>query len=1403
MKKILRFAVPVFVFAMIFGVSASFAITGNFVASQTTASVSSSAIPAIIFADGADEVKAERTLSVGAVPADGETVTIGSCVVDFDSALSDELNCVDNLATVDTASHADALGVASALQNLFNVSDASHGTLSVSGSGTDAIFTTANTEASTTEIFFADGTSGDIVSGISVLGIVPAVASATITIPGGLTADATDHSITIDGVNTDLGTSALTANEIATAISANPFTGKDYAVTNPAGADLTFTKSTAGFSGNGQLTIDDENYGAVAQTVTFTPSSVTAGETYRATVNGTIENYLASSGSVDAVVSALAPLMDANPAVACSEDDTQIICTAESAGTGFTYDATVVDVTAPEIPTIDQSAQSVKTATVHITGTAEADSIVEISGGASVASTTATGGNYDIEVTLTPNALNNLSVTATDTAVPSNTSGSAVVAITADNISPVVVLSSSAPSGTNTVIPVTASFSEAVSGFSLGDISVGNGTASNLVSVNGAVYTFDVTPSADGPVTVDVASASAQDVAGNGNTSAVQLGRIYDHTPPTVVSLSFTPNSGHRKIGDTVTLNITADAPGYTEGAITINGIAVTDFASAGGNNYTALYTVVSGDTDRPIHTVPASVILTDATGNSNVAHTTIVANSLSVDAHAPILLSAQTTSTTTIDLSFSEVLNGATVNSTGTDFTVAGFTISHAAKIATSSVIVRLTVSTPFATNAVPNVSYVGSVKDSAGNMAPNAGPITPTDGVLPILSSVAVASNNASSTLAKVGDTVTTSFTASESVGTPTATISGHTATISGGPTNWSASYAMVSGDAEGAVSFTVNFTDLSGNVGAPVNSVTNGSSVTFDKTPPVITVAPYILTPINTDLTVNAVTNEGALNFASNIFTANGSFDFVATDLAGNVTTQTVTITNIDKTAPVISLTGASPITIEVHSTYADLGATALDNYDGVVTSSIVAVNLVNQDVVGDYTVTYNVVDTATNHAVQVSRTVRVVDTTAPIITLNGNGTINLAINNPFIDPGATTTDNYDSSDAVVVARDFVNTSVAGVYHVTYDATDVANNHAIQRARTVAIFSATLPLATTTNLDGSLSGVVPSETLASTTANGVSVAFSIPAGVTITATSTWDGTLSLPTATTTFTAPAGVSGFTTSVLSAVEIGASNTPLAFDKGVRIVFAGQAGKLVGWSQGGAFTATSAICSADTQSVGDALANGGDCKIDSGLDLVVWTKHFTTFVTYSRTAIPVPVVVSGGGSNGPPGGLIAFPSSGNPFAPAPVATVSVVSAPQISAPSVAPQGQVLGASTYNFTQMLTVGSRGDDVSALQNFLAKEGFYKRTATGYFGPITAMAVEAYQTKQGISSTGVVGALTRAQLNKGAIATAPAKSVPKNESSQTQTASVIASIQDQIKNLTAQVAELQAKLKKALGQ
>ena len=106
--------------------------------------------------------------------------------------------------------------------------------------------------------------------------------------------------------------------------------------------------------------------------------------------------------------------------------------------------------------------------------------------------------------------------------------------------SPVVVIRFVSPAGApvrpDSEIALEATFSGPVSGFSLADISVANGVAANL-SGNGAVYTFNVTPSAIGEVMVNIAAGVADDAEGNGNIAArLPLGIPYDDDGDTRIS---------------------------------------------------------------------------------------------------------------------------------------------------------------------------------------------------------------------------------------------------------------------------------------------------------------------------------------------------------------------------------------------------------------------------------------------------------------------------------------------------------------------------------------------------------------------------------------------------------------------------------------------------------------------------------------------------------------------------------------------------------------------------------------------------------------------------------------------------------------------------------------------------
>lgn len=93
-------------------------------------------------------------------------------------------------------------------------------------------------------------------------------------------------------------------------------------------------------------------------------------------------------------------------------------------------------------------------------------------------------------------------------------------------------------------------------------------------------------------------------------------------------------------------------------------------------------------------------------------------------------------------------------------------------------------------------------------------------------------------------------------------------------------------------------------------------------------------------------------------------------------------------------------------------------------------------------------------------------------------------------------------------------------------------------------------------------------------------------------------------------------------------------------------------------------------------------------------------------------------------------------------------------------------GSAQAVAGYTFSNYLTIGSTGADVSALQTFLIAGGFdipaisSGAAAKGYFGQQTKMAVIKYQASVTLPNTGFVGPLTVAKLNgtAGVVAVAP---------------------------------------------
>ena len=102
--------------------------------------------------------------------------------------------------------------------------------------------------------------------------------------------------------------------------------------------------------------------------------------------------------------------------------------------------------------------------------------------------------------------------------------------------------------------------------------------------------------------------------------------------------------------------------------------------------------------------------------------------------------------------------------------------------------------------------------------------------DGVAPTLTSVTIANDFNGSAVVIEGDVVTLTFASDEALMQPTVMLGGVAAEVNGNMRAWTASRAMVSSDVSGEIPFTISFSDPSGEVGADVSAITEGSPATY---------------------------------------------------------------------------------------------------------------------------------------------------------------------------------------------------------------------------------------------------------------------------------------------------------------------------------------------------------------------------------------------------------------------------------------------------------------------------------------------------------------------------------------------------------------------------------------------
>jgi predicted outer membrane repeat protein len=210
---------------------------------------------------------------------------------------------------------------------------------------------------------------------------------------------------------------------------------------------------------------------------------------------------------------------------------------------------------------------------------------------------------------------------------------------TIDTTTPSVTITSTLNLLTNqSPIEVNVSFSKPVSGFVAGDLIIGNATVSDF-SGSGTSYSFNLIPSSDGLVTVDIPANVVVDNASNGNTAASQWSIEYDGTAPSVTVEQASTQADPTNLAP-ISFVVTFSEPvtGFDDlSDLQISGSAGANNASitGSGSSYTVTVSGMSS-AGTVILSVPAGVA-SDNAGNANSASSSSD-NSVFFDSVVPVV---------------------------------------------------------------------------------------------------------------------------------------------------------------------------------------------------------------------------------------------------------------------------------------------------------------------------------------------------------------------------------------------------------------------------------------------------------------------------------------------------------------------------------------------------------------------------------------------------------------------------------------------------------------------------------------------------------------------------------------------------------------------------------------------
>jgi len=186
-----------------------------------------------------------------------------------------------------------------------------------------------------------------------------------------------------------------------------------------------------------------------------------------------------------------------------------------------------------------------------------------------------------------------------------------------------------------------------------------------------------------------------------------------------------------------------------------------------------------------------------------------------------------------------------------------------------------------------------------------------------------------------------------------------------------------------------------------------------------------------------------------------------------ITGSIVGGGLPVINTVCAIPVVTLVGVTPDIEVVSGTYNELGATCFSDDEGQIDGRVViGGDTVDTDTIGIYDVDYDCADSNVNPvpASTVTRMVAVVDTTMPLLVLNGESVVVLEAGvDTYTELDGMCFDLLDGEIDVVISGDTVDDNTVGTYVVDYDCEDANSNSASTIQRTVSVEDTIPPVIT----------------------------------------------------------------------------------------------------------------------------------------------------------------------------------------------------------------------------------------------------------------------------------------------------------------------------------------------------